>query len=108
MLGVSCPTLFAVAATRRGLRATGRARDEHCLSLDCRCGFTRDYTAAFPSDQVRLTSIYSKGDGVVRWEGCLVPYGHCVEVTGSHTGLVFNRKVYRAIAAALAKPELAA
>jgi pimeloyl-ACP methyl ester carboxylesterase len=108
MLGVSAPTLFAVAATQRGLRATGRARDERCLSPDCRCSFTRDYTTAFPSDQVHLTSIYSKGDGVVRWEGCIIPYGDCVEVTGSHTGLVFNRKAYRAIAAALAEPELTA
>jgi hypothetical protein len=53
-----------------------------------------------------LTSIYTKGDGVVLWRGCVVPYGDCVEVTGSHTGLVFNRKAYRAIAGALAKPEL--
>jgi pimeloyl-ACP methyl ester carboxylesterase len=106
MLGVSSPTLVAVAAARRGLRAAGRARDERCLTLDCECGFTRDYTCDFPSDQVRLTSIYTKGDGVVLWRGCVVPYGDCVEVTGSHTGLVFNRKAYRAIAAALAKPEL--
>ena len=53
-----------------------------------------------------MTSIYSKGDGVVRWQGAIVPYADCVEVTGSHVGLVFNRKAYRAIAAALAQPEL--
>jgi hypothetical protein len=29
-----------------------------------------------------------------------------VEVTGSHVGLIFNRKTYRAIATALADPEL--
>jgi hypothetical protein len=44
----------------------------------------------------------------VLWKGCIIPYADCVEVTGSHTGLVFNRKAYRAIASALAKPELAA
>jgi len=55
---------------------------------------------------VRLTSIYSRGDGVVRWERCLVPYADCVEVTGSHVGLIFNRKAYAAIAAALTAPEL--
>jgi hypothetical protein len=55
---------------------------------------------------VRLTSIYSKGDGVVRWQAALVPYATCVEVTGSHVGLIFNRKTYRAIATALADPEL--
>jgi hypothetical protein len=55
---------------------------------------------------VRLTSIYTKADGVVRWERCLVPYADCVEVTGSHVGLIFNRKAYAAIAAALTAPEL--
>ncbi len=106
MLGVSSPTLVAVDAVRGALRATGRARDPRCLTLDCPCRFTRDYTAEFPGDRVRMTSIYSKGDGVVRWQGCIVPYADCVEVTGSHTGLIFNRKAYRAIAAALARPEL--
>ncbi len=106
LLGISTPTLYTVAAARTVMRATGRARDERCLATDCACGFTRDYTAPFPSDRVRMTSIYSKGDGVVMWEGAVVPYAENVEVTGSHVGLVFNRKAYRAIAAALAKPEL--
>jgi hypothetical protein len=30
----------------------------------------------------------------------------CVEVSGSHVGLLGNRKAYRAIADALARPEL--
>jgi hypothetical protein len=46
------------------------------------------------------------GNLCVRWEGAVVPDAHCVEVTGSHVGLAFNRKVYRAIAEALALPEL--
>lgn len=106
MFGISEPTMLAVSATRRALRATGRARDEQCLTISCPCRFTRAYGAPFPSDRVRLTTIYSKADGVVRWRGCLVPGADCVEVTGSHTGLIFNRKSYRAIAVALAKPEL--
>jgi hypothetical protein len=60
----------------------------------------------FPQERVHLTSIYSKGDGVVRWQAAVVPYDECIEVTGSHTGLIFNREAYRAIATALAKPEL--
>ena len=108
MLGISSPTLAAVGAVRQGLRLTGRARDPRCLTLDCPCRFTHDYTTKFPAERVRMTSIYSRGDGVVRWEGCIVPYADCVEVTGSHTGLIFNRKAYRAIAAALAQPELEA
>ena len=53
-----------------------------------------------------LTSIYSKGDGVVRWEACVVPYARCVEVTGSHIGLACNRKAYRAVARALADEKI--
>ena len=44
----------------------------------------------------------------LRWQAQLVPYAECVEVTGSHVGLLFNRKSYRAIAQALAAPELPA
>jgi pimeloyl-ACP methyl ester carboxylesterase len=106
MLGTSTPTLYAVAATRRALAASRRSRAKQCLTMDCGCGFTRDYTAPFPSDRVRLSSIYSRGDGVVRWQRSIVPYADCVEVTGSHIGLIFNRKAYAAIALALAKPEL--
>jgi triacylglycerol lipase len=106
MLEISVPTVLAVGVVRRCLRLTGRARTDRCVSPQCSCAFTRDYSRAFPSDLVRLTSIYSKGDGVVRWENSIVPEADCVEVTGSHVGLVFNRKAYHAIAQALAKPEL--
>jgi triacylglycerol lipase len=106
LVGVSVPTLAAVAAVRRGLKLTGRMRAERCLTHECTCVFARDYGRSFPGDQVRLTSIYSKGDGVVLWEGSVVPEADCVEVTGSHVGLAFNRKAYRAIADALARPEL--
>jgi triacylglycerol lipase len=105
-LGISTPTMYAVALTRRTLHLTRRAGDRRCLTEDCPCTFTRWYTGAFPAERVRLTSIYTKGDGVVRWEGCVVPYADCVEVPGSHVGLIFNRHAYRAIAAALAAPEL--
>jgi triacylglycerol lipase len=107
MFACSRPTLAAVAGMRTVLRRTGRARSPGCLSETCGCRSVSDFFAPFPSEAVRLTSIYSRGDGVVRWQSQLVPYADCVEVTGSHVGLVFNRKSYRAIAAALAIPELA-
>jgi pimeloyl-ACP methyl ester carboxylesterase len=106
MLGVSVPTRLAVATARQGIVAARRARAEHCLTMACACPFTLDFSAPFPARRVRLTSIYTKADGVVRWERCLVPYADCVEVTGSHVGLIFNRKAYAAIATALAAPEL--
>jgi triacylglycerol lipase len=102
---ISAPTLAAVAAVRAVHRRTSRrARERGCLSERCDCSFARAYAAPFPPE-VRLTSIYSRGDGVVRWRSCVVPYADNVEVTGSHVGLAFNRKAYRAIARALAAPE---
>jgi len=106
MLAVSRPTQLAASGARRVVIGSGRARSPGCLTDACECGFGRDFVAPFPSDRVRLTSIYSRGDGVIRWESAVVPYADCIEVTGSHVGLVFNRKAYRAIATALAQPEL--
>jgi triacylglycerol lipase len=106
MLATSYPTQRAVAGVRGVTLRSGRARSPGCMTEMCDCRFASDFDSPFPADRVRLTSIYSKGDGVVRWQAALVPYGTCVEVTGSHVGLVFNRKTYRAIAAALAQPEL--
>jgi pimeloyl-ACP methyl ester carboxylesterase len=105
LFGISSPTRAAVGFARRGVQLTRRGRSPECFRARCTCGFIRDYTADFPVDQVRLTSIYSKGDGVVRWERAIVEEADCVEVTGSHIGLMGNRKAYRAIAHALALPE---
>jgi pimeloyl-ACP methyl ester carboxylesterase len=106
MLAVSYPTQAAAVGLRELLLRTGRAGSPHCMTEACDCAFAHDFAGPFPTDRVHFTSIYSKGDGVVRWQSALVPDAHCVEVTGSHVGLVFNRKTYRAIAAALAAPEL--
>jgi triacylglycerol lipase len=106
LFGISSPTRAAVGIVRRGLHLTRRSRDPDCFRARCRCAFIRDYTATFPVERVRLTSIYSKGDGVVRWERAIVEEADCVEVSGSHIGLMANRKAYRVIAEALARPEL--
>jgi pimeloyl-ACP methyl ester carboxylesterase len=99
---ISAPTLGAVAAVRAiHARTTDRRTRHGCFTAACGCAFSHHYRAEFPAD-IPLTSIYSKGDGVVRWEACVVAYADCVEVTGSHVGLAFNRKVYRVVAAALA------
>ena len=95
---ISLPTKAAVAAARALQPAR---RQPGCFTDRCGCGFARDYAAPFP-DALPLTSIYSRGDGVVWWEACIVPYADNVEVTGSHVGLAFNRKAYRVVAEALA------
>jgi pimeloyl-ACP methyl ester carboxylesterase len=107
MLAVSYPTEAAVAAVRDVVLRTGGARSTRCLTEGCDCGFARDFTQPFPTESVRLTSVYSRGDGVVRWQAAVTDDADCVDVGGSHIGLIFNRKAYRAIATALAAPELA-
>jgi triacylglycerol lipase len=103
-MAVSAPTAAAVALARTWHRHTTDRRERYgCLSEDCRCSFTRDYSAPFP-ESVRLTSIYTREDGVVRWESCVAPYADNIEVQGTHIGLVFNREAYAAIATALAAP----
>lgn len=100
---ISVPTQAAVALVRAvHARTSDRIAANGCFTAACRCRFTRDYAADFPPE-VPLTSIYSKGDGVVRWRACVVPYAQCVEVSGSHVGLAFNRKVYRVLAETLAR-----
>jgi pimeloyl-ACP methyl ester carboxylesterase len=106
MLATSYPTQTAARGLRVALLRTGRAGSSRCLTEACDCAFAGDFAAPFPADRVRLTSIYSKEDGVVRWQSALVHDADCVEVTGSHVGLIFNRKTYRAIASTLALPEL--
>jgi triacylglycerol lipase len=101
-MAISAPTAAAVALVRAWhRRTTDRRAGLGCLAEDCRCSFTRDYSAPFPG-RVRLTSIYSRGDGVVRWQSCVVPYADNVEVRGTHVGLALNPQAYVAIATALA------
>ena len=99
---ISRPTHGALALVRAVHSRTTDRRNRHgCLTAGCHCDFRHHYEAPFP-EQIPLTSIYSREDGVVRWRACTVPYATCVEVTGSHIGLAFNRKAYRAVAHALA------
>lgn len=99
---VSIPTRAVVSLVRRALVVRDPlARENGCLTATCRCPFTVDFSAPFPA-AVPLTSIYSRGDGVVWWEACRLPYARNVEVPGSHVGLPYNRHAYRRIAEALA------
>jgi pimeloyl-ACP methyl ester carboxylesterase len=100
---ISVPTKAAVAAFRGFYAQTSdRVARNGCFTDTCRCRFVHDFAGAFPGD-VELTSIYTRGDGVVWWEACVVPYARNVEVTGSHVGLAFNRKAFRELSRALAR-----
>ena len=67
-LDVAAPALAAVAVVRAVHRVTtDRVAQRGCMTATCACAFTEAYESPFPDD-VRLTSIYSKGDGMVRWQ----------------------------------------
>jgi pimeloyl-ACP methyl ester carboxylesterase len=54
------------------------------------------------------TSIYSRTDGIVAWENCLIHtdrQSENVEVDSSHLGLLLNVQVYKVLANRLAQPE---
>jgi triacylglycerol lipase len=106
-LPVSAPVM-AAAIGIRGIhrRREGAAMTAGCMTGDCGCRAFRDFEAAFP-EEVPLTSIYTRGDGCVRWQFCLVDYARNVEVPGGHVGLAFERAVYAEIAETLATPERA-
>ena len=99
---ISIPTRAAVRAVRTlHARTSDRIARNGCFTDTCRCKFTADYAGPTP-ETVPFTSIYSKGDGVVRWRACIVPYARGVEVQGSHVGLAFNRQVYAELGRTLA------
>jgi len=61
------------------------------------------------SPPVPMTAIYSKGDGIVHWEGCMEKFEdkmtQNIRVFGSHCGMAFNPSIYHIIADRLAQPE---
>lgn len=59
-------------------------------------------------DSVPLTAIVTRSDGVVGWQSCTIDAGtarECIEVRGSHTGLIHNPAVMLIVADRLAQPE---
>ncbi|MGI8727550.1 MAG: esterase/lipase family protein [Solirubrobacterales bacterium] len=99
---ISRPTQAAVKVVREFHSRSPRPPSEQgCMTATCSCRFAREYDSEFPAE-IPLTSIYSRGDGVVWWKACVVDYARNVEVSGSHVGLAFNRKAYAATAESLA------
>ncbi len=88
--------------TQGGL--VGRNLLPSCGSGHCTCDFVRHLNLPRVVAPPQY-SIYSKTDGVVDWSSCeeAIP-AHNTCVNSTHTGMVFNAEVYRAIAARLAEP----
>jgi triacylglycerol lipase len=83
--------------------ASNRARsflDPDCKVPYCGCPFPIDLRRAL-SRQTKVVSIYSRDDPVVPSWSCPLPRAQNIEVSGTHTGLVYNSAVYRQLADAL-------
>ena len=74
-----------------------------CRNGGC-CTKANAEVASALSEEVRLTSVYSRSDGIVRWRSCLDDDATQVEVAASHIGMAVNAQTYRAIGRALARP----
>jgi pimeloyl-ACP methyl ester carboxylesterase len=74
---------------------------ETCLDGECCASFWEHFEARLPRG-MGYVSIYSRTDGIVRWDACLDPEAVGVEVEASHCGMAAQADVYRALAGALA------
>jgi len=84
-------------------QASNRARsllDPDCDVPQCGCPFPEDLRRTL-SAKTAVVSIYSQNDPVVPAWSCPIPGARNVEVSGTHTGLVYNGAVYRELASVL-------
>lgn len=72
-----------------------------CLDGDCCASFREQFESDVPRG-VGYVSVYSRTDGIVRWQACLDPKAEQVEVESSHCGMAVHGDVYRTVADALA------
>ena len=80
---ISIPTRAAVAAVRWVHVPDDRPGGaQRLLHRHLPLPLHQDFAGEFPAS-VPLISIYTRGDGVVWWEACTVPYARNVEVTGA-------------------------
>jgi pimeloyl-ACP methyl ester carboxylesterase len=71
-----------------------------CLWGECCADFWADAEAQFPKG-VGFLSVYSKSDGVVRWQSCLDPHAEQLEIRASHIGMGMHPAAWRAVAGEL-------
>ncbi len=71
-----------------------------CLEGDCCAGFRRAFRAP-PRRGVGYVSVYSRSDGIIRWQSCLDPDAEQVEVSSSHFGMAVHPDVFRTVADSL-------
>lgn len=91
------PQVLAAGALMVAAGMALLGRECRCFTLDCRCGFTGAASLELPAS-VRHASIFTKSDGVVDWHHAAEDrerLNH--EVGGTHIGLPYNPRAYRAL-----------
>lgn len=74
-----------------------------CYTARCTCDFVNSLRTPMPA-AVKQTAVYTRDDGVVDWRYCRTGNPDVdFEVSGTHSGLVFNASVYTIIANRLAE-----
>jgi pimeloyl-ACP methyl ester carboxylesterase len=74
-----------------------------CYTEKCKCDFMKSLHHRVPS-RVLQTAIFTRSDGVLDWQACRTGNSDIdVEVGGTHAGLAFNPRAYKAIAHRLAR-----
>jgi len=91
------PTMSGIAQASNTAR---RILDPQCRFPDCGCEFVDNIRAPLAPETIVL-SIYSREDPIVPPEASIVTGARNVEVTGTHSGLVYNPAVYRELARSL-------
>jgi pimeloyl-ACP methyl ester carboxylesterase len=92
------PALFAIHSFFQKFIETPQG----CGTERCTCDFSIEANGAQLPPAVRLTSIYSRHDGIVDWRFSTTEFGDNYEVDGLHTDLVVNVQVYRILSNLLA------
>lgn len=83
---------------RQRIFLEGKNKAPGCFSGQCDCKPVSSLQSGLPN-QVPLTAIYTKTDGVVDWKYCISKKAEDnIEVKGTHIGLAFNPAVYSIIA----------
>ncbi len=91
------PQLLATGALLLSAAMFLLGRECRCFTLNCRCGFTAAAARELPAS-VKHASIFTKSDGVVDWQIAAESkerLNH--EVGGTHAGLPYNPRAYRAL-----------
>lgn len=96
------PAVVAAATVLHTAISLVSAQHSECLTEKCRCGFLHDIDKELV-DSVQHAAIYTRSDGVVDWHDARETSGYLNnEVGGTHIGLVYNPRAYRALAELLA------